>query len=68
VTDRSVLEELYAASNGEEWENNDHWMSAAPLSEWRGVAVDATGRVNFLNLSRNNLQGHFSIIIDSLVL
>ena len=32
-------------------------MSAAPLSEWEYVSVDAKGRVTHLNLYDNNLHG-----------
>jgi len=52
-----VLEQFYVAAGGEEWKRKISWISTAPLSEWQGVTVDATGSVTKLVLSDNNLTG-----------
>ena len=36
-TDREALVALYNATDGENWENSDNWLSGAPLGEWEGV-------------------------------
>ena len=56
-TDREALVALYNATNGENWENSDNWLSDTPLGEWHGVTTNADGRVTLLNLSRNKLSG-----------
>ena len=57
TTDRMALEALYQATNGDNWQNNAGWLSAAPLADWHGVETDATGRVTSLALSDNQLSG-----------
>jgi len=52
-----VLEGFYKATGGERWRSSRGWMSAAPLSEWEGVTVDAAGRVTQLSLVGRNLSG-----------
>ena len=56
-TDREALVALYNATGGPNWERNDNWLSSAPVGEWRGVYVDAEGRVAELYLSSNQLSG-----------
>ena len=57
VLDREVLSILYQATNGDEWTNNENWLSNGPLSDWYGVIASASGEVVRLELPRNNLQG-----------
>ena len=64
--DRPVLEELYTATNGQNWENSANWLSERPLSEWYGVTVDVDGRVNGLYLSSNDLTGEIPEELSSL--
>ena len=64
--DRPVLEAIYNATNGPNWEHNDNWLSEQPISEWYGVTVDVDGRVNGLYLSRNDLAGEVPEEIGSL--
>ena len=52
-----MLVALYNATGGPNWTNNSNWLSNQPLSEWFGVTVDTTDRVEHLNLSSNNLRG-----------
>ena len=56
-TDREALVALYNATGGESWQDNDNWLSDAPIGEWYGVSVDAEGRVVGLNLQDNLLSG-----------
>jgi len=37
-------------------------MSAAPLSEWKRVSINSSGRVTRLSLSENNLCGIISLM------
>ena len=55
-----VLGAFYEATGGSRWRNNRGWMSAAPLSEWEEVTVDASGRVTTLSRENRNLSGNNS--------
>ena len=55
--DRAALVALYEATNGDEWANNNNWLSDRPLGEWYGVETDADGRVTQLDLFNNGLSG-----------
>ena len=57
AADRAALVALYNATEGARWNNNDGWLTDAPLGEWHGVEVDGAGRVVSLKLSKNNLVG-----------
>ena len=57
LSDREILETLFAATGGPRWVNSEDWLTEAPLGEWHGVTVDAEGRVVELNLHRSNLTG-----------
>ena len=56
-TDRMALVVLYNSTDGDNWVNNDNWLSDAPLNEWYGVTTDNNGRVTELNLGDNWLTG-----------
>ncbi len=55
--DRSILVKLYNATDGDDWNNNEDWLSDQPLAAWHGVEVDADGKVTRLDLVANNLNG-----------
>ena len=55
--DTPVLVKLYNSTDGDNWRNNDNWLSDRPLATWYGVTVDAKGKVTHLNLIRNDLHG-----------
>ena len=63
ASDRAVLEAFYDATGGANWTRNTNWKTAAPLSEWYGVAVALNGGVAtvrglwFGRIGRNNLTG-----------
>ena len=64
-TERATLIEFYNALGGDNWVKNTNWCSDKPVSEWYGVTtyydggfdIDMVGRVEWLNLSSNNLCG-----------
>ena len=56
-TDRVALVALYNATGGDNWADNDTWLSDAPLGEWKGVTTNVDGRVTPLGLSSNELSG-----------
>ena len=45
ISDRTILEALYHATDGPNWDNNRNWLTDAPLGQWDGVDTDASGRV-----------------------
>ena len=55
--DRRTLETLYETTLGAGWTNATNWLTSAPVGEWHGVEVDASGRVIGLALAGNNLAG-----------
>lgn len=55
--DRETLTALYHATNGDEWTNNENWLSDAPLSDWHGVSTTFAGTVTSIRLGQNNLSG-----------
>ena len=55
--DKAALVALYNATDGQNWEKSDNWLSDEPLSEWYGITTDITGRVTELGLGDNNLNG-----------
>ena len=53
----AVLSNLYNATGGAEWTNNDNWVSTEPIFKWFGVGIDTSGRVTALLLRNNQLSG-----------
>ena len=54
--DRDVLVAFYQATNGDDWDENNRWLTSDDLTRWHGVtAVD--GCVFWIRLSRNGLVG-----------
>ena len=56
-TDREALVALYNATDGENWNRSDNWLSDAPLGEWYGVDTNNDGCVTVLILDNNELSG-----------
>ena len=56
-TDREALVALYNATDGENWDGRDTWLSDAPLGEWSGVTTNDDGRVTQLYLHAYGLSG-----------
>ena len=57
LTDRQVLELLFASTGGRSWRNHGNWLTDAPLDAWDGVVTDSSGRVQALDLRNNHLRG-----------
>jgi Leucine-rich repeat (LRR) protein len=70
--DRSVLVELYVATGGENWIRHDGWLvGETNVCDWYGITCwdigDAKeGRVRWVILPNNNLQGEISESIFSI--
>jgi len=56
-TDRKALMELYKATNGDQWKNNNGWGTDGPLNSWYGIETNGSGRVTKIDLWKNNLVG-----------
>ncbi len=55
-TDRTALEALYDATDGENsWTTKTNWKTTD--GDWHGVTTDSSGNVTELDLSRNKLTG-----------
>ena len=65
-TDREALVAFYNATYGENWRDNDNWLSDAPIGEWYGVNTNGDGRVISLVLDANNLSGEIPAELGSL--
>ena len=65
-TDREALVALYNATDGENWDVSDNWLSDAPLGLWASVTTDDDGRVTELALDGNNLIGKLPPELGSL--
>ncbi len=57
-SDREILELLYHATGGEQWDRNDSWLTSSPLASWYGIATNSQGRVVEIVLPDNNVRGH----------
>ena len=55
--DRAALVALYNATGGANWQDNDNWLTDAPIGEWDGVITDDAARVIALLLHNNRLTG-----------
>ena len=64
--DRYALTTLYQTTDGDNWINNDNWLTDAPMGQWYGVTTGADGRVTELSLIANGLAGgitpHLSLL------
>ena len=56
-SDWEALAALYEAAGGDDWLENENWLSAAPLGTWFGVTTDENERVIALELAENELRG-----------
>ena len=63
---REALVALYNATDGENWDVSDNWLSDAPLGLWASVTTDDDGRVTELALDGNNLIGKLPPELGSL--
>lgn len=69
---RAALIDLYNATNGDQWKNNDNWCSDLPISQWYGVTTYGemyntdSQVVYYLRLSNNDLSGTIPSTISAL--
>lgn len=56
LSERDVLEAIYHAMDGPNWQGQYGWLTNSPLRNWYGVLVE-DGRVQKLVLPNNNLSG-----------
>ena len=66
TSDREALVALYNATGGANWENNNNWLSEAPIGRWHGVTTDRSGRVTELHLDQNELSGEIPVVLGCL--
>ncbi len=64
--DREVFRTLYEAAGGSDWTNAAGWLTDAPLGEWYGIEMDASGRVSTVDLAGNGLSGRLTDRIGEL--
>ena len=64
--DRAALVALYIATDGPSWNHSANWATDAPIGEWQGVVTDAAGRVMYLKLSENRMNGEIPSELGSL--
>jgi Leucine-rich repeat (LRR) protein len=55
-SDYNALTEIYSQTEGQNWKNNDNWLSDKIAKEWHGVTIKGD-RVKELALGENNLTG-----------
>ena len=53
--DYNFLGLFYLTTGGDDWKNDDGWLTDRPIGEWYGVTTDAEGYVVGLNLRENGL-------------
>lgn len=56
---RDQLIQLYKNTGGENWTNNENWLSDKPIEEWYGI-YESDGKYDIM-LPNNNLIGTFSL-------
>ena len=67
--DRAALVALYNATDGDNWLNNENWLTDAPIYQWHGVITDSYfRRVIRLDLPGNRLTGSIPAELASLVM
>ena len=65
LEERSILNELFEATNGQTWTKSDGWGTDAPVDKWFGVTVE-NDRITAIELPNNNLTGQLPVSIGNL--
>ncbi len=58
--DEYILRDIFEETGGKNWKRNDNWCGYKPIEEWYGVTAN-DGVLLSLDLSDNNLKGHFRL-------
>ena len=66
LADRDILQILFDATGGQDWSENDNWLTEAPLHQWHGVEADDQGNVVSIRLYDNDLMGEIPSELGSL--
>ncbi|NNF33244.1 MAG: hypothetical protein HKN68_04000, partial [Saprospiraceae bacterium] len=61
-----ALMDIYNATSGENWNNNDNWGSDCDICDWYGISCDVNGNVTGINLYNNGLSGSLPDVFFSL--
>ena len=67
ASDRDGLIALYNSTDGPRWSISTNWLSDKPLGKWYQVGTDDLGRVNWLGLVENGLNGEIPSELGDLV-
>ena len=68
-TDREALRSLFLATSGRTWTTKHGWEEDSnDLESWHGVSLNTSGRVNVVNLFKNNLKGAQDVCLVMLYL
>jgi len=54
--DSLTVVSFYNSTNGEDWINNNNWLSDKPLNDWYGLTVNDSNIIK-IEIKRNNLTG-----------
>jgi hypothetical protein len=57
ANDKEILELLYSETKGDNWYNNDNWMTTDDICTWYGVECRDKISVEAIRLGANNLVG-----------
>ena len=66
VADSIALVALYNNNGGAGWVHSTNWLTAQPIDTWYGIHVSATGRIDSVSLSGNNLINVFPNTINTI--
>lgn len=59
---RDYLVKLYKDTDGDNWTNNNNWLSDEPITKWYGISKSYTEREGYrVSLSDNNLNGEIDL-------
>ncbi len=66
ASEREALIAFYKALDGDHWLNKTNWCSDKPVSDWYGIHVSKSGRVDNIVLLVNGLNGAFSDAVKAI--
>ncbi len=66
--DRAALVAFYEQTDGPNWRFDTNWLTDAPLSRWRGIDTDQSGRVTRIRFRSNStgLKGRIPPVLGEL--